>query len=70
MSEVQEQRQKGRHMTLIDSKETQNQPQVNDTQGTQTLPEQRNADRKSTSISAFKETTPGTTTPARSKQRI
>ena len=32
---------KGRHTTLIDSKETQNQPQANDTQGTHTLPEQR-----------------------------
>ena len=44
----------------------------NDTQGTQTLPEQQNADRKRTSISAFKKTAPGTTTkpmtPARSKQ--
>jgi hypothetical protein len=58
------------HATLIDSKEMQNQPQVNDTQGTQTLPEQRKADRKSTSISAFEETAPGTTMPARSKQRI
>ncbi len=34
----------------------------NDTQGTQTLPEQRNADRKRTPISAFKKTATGTTT--------
>jgi hypothetical protein len=59
----------GQNTTLIDSKETQNQPQVNDTQGTQTLPEQRNADRKSTSISAFEETAPGTMTPARLKAK-
>ncbi len=45
---------------LIHSKETQNQSQVNDTQGTQTLPEQQNADRKRTSISAFKKWQTGT----------
>jgi len=41
-------------MTLIDSKEMQNQPQANDTQGTHMLPKQQNADRERTSISAFK----------------
>jgi hypothetical protein len=53
-------KKKRRHTMLIHSKETQNQSQVNDTQGTQTLPEQQNADRKRTSISAFKKWQTGT----------
>jgi hypothetical protein len=67
-------RQKGRHTTLIDSKEMQNQPQVNDTQGTQTLPEQTKRRQKKNVNKRFQETASGTTTkpmtPARSKQRI
>ncbi len=47
-------RQKGRYMTLIATKETQSQPQVNDTQNTNAS--RNDADRKRTSISAFKKT--------------
>ena len=55
------QKEKRHEKTTYDahrSKETQNQPQANDMQGTHTLPEQRNADRKRSSISAFKKWQP------------
>jgi hypothetical protein len=57
-----EQKRQKQKTTLIYNKETQIHSQENDTQGTQMLPEQRNADRKRTSISAFKKRQTGTTT--------